>query len=68
MESLIAQISSIINDETPQEKLNIERQNQIEEIGNKIGDLYYNKFTKNVFFNALKINCVEEKKKKLNYS
>ena len=64
MESLIAQISSIINDETPQEKLNIERQNQIEEIGNKIGDLYYNKFTKNVFFNALKINCAEEKKKK----
>ena len=64
MESLITQISCIINEETPQEKLNIERQNQMEEIGNKIADIYHNKFTKNVFFNALRINCVEEKKKK----
>ena len=64
MESLITQISCIINEETPQEKLNIERQNEIEEICNNIADIYHNKFTQNVFFNALRINCVEEKKKK----
>ena len=64
MESLITQISCIINEETPQEKINIERQNQIEEIGDKIADIYHDKFIKNVFFNALKINWVECKKKK----
>ena len=64
MESLITQISRIVNEETPQEKINIERQNQIEEIGNKIADIYHDKLIKNVFFNALKINNVEEKKKK----
>ena len=64
MESLITQISRIVNEETPQEKINIERQNQIEEIGNKIADIYHDKLIKNVFFNALKINRVEEKKKK----
>ena len=64
MESLITQISRIVNEETPQEKINIKRQNQIEEIGNKIADIYHDKLIKNVFFNALKINRVEEKKKK----
>ena len=64
MESLITQISRIVNEETPQEKINVERQNQIEEIGNKIADIYHDKLIKNVFFNALKINNVEEKKKK----
>ena len=40
MESLMTQISCIINEETPQEKINIERENQIEEFGiNHIGVL-----------------------------
>ena len=64
MESLITQISCIINEETPQEKINKERQNQIEDIGTRIGDIYRNRFIKTLFFNSLKINCVEEKKKK----
>ena len=64
MESLITQISCIINEETPQEKINKERENHIEEIGDKLADIYRNKFIKTVFFNALRINCVEEKKKK----
>ena len=64
MESLMTQISCIINEETPQEKINIERETQIEDFGIKIADIYRTKFMKNVFFNALKINCVEEKKKK----
>jgi hypothetical protein len=64
MESLITQISNILNDETPQEKMNSERVVQIEEIGPKLADIYRTKFIKNVFYNALKMNCVEEKKKK----
>ena len=64
MESLITQISCIINEETPQEKINKERENQMEELGNKIADVYHDKFIKNVFINALKINAMEEKKKK----
>ena len=64
MESLITQISCIINEETPQEKINADRVNQMDEIGIKIADIYRTKFIKNLFFNALRINCVEEKKKK----
>ena len=64
MESLIIQISCIINEETPQEKINADRVNQMDEIGIKIADIYHTKFIKNLFFNALRLNCVEEKKKK----
>ena len=64
VESIITQISCIINEETPQEKINIERENQMEEIGVKIADIYHDKFIKSLFINTLKVNCLEEKKKK----
>ena len=64
VESIITQISCIINEETPQEKINIERENQMEEIGVKIADIYRDKFIKSLFINTLKVNCLEEKKKK----
>ena len=64
VESIITQISCIINEETPQEKINIERENQMEEIGVKIADIYRDKFLKSLFINTLKVNCLEEKKKK----
>ena len=64
VESLTNQISFLINEETPQEKINNEREKQMEEIGEKISDLYYDKFIKHIFFNSLKANYEEEKKKK----
>ena len=64
VESLFNQMSCIINEETPQEKINIERENQMEELGIKIADIYYDRFIKHLFFNSLKINTEEEKKKK----
>ena len=64
VESLNNQISFLINEETPQEKINNEREKKMEEIGIKIADLYYDKFIKHLFINSLKLNAEEEKKKK----
>ena len=64
VESLNNQISFLINEETPQEKINIEREIKMEEIGTKIADLYYDKFIKHLFIDSLKLNYEEEKKKK----
>ena len=64
VESLNNQISFLINEETPQEKINKEKERQIKEIGKKISDLYYDKIIKHFFLDALKLNAAEEKKKK----
>ena len=64
IESLNNQISFLINEETPQEKINSERENQMEELGIKIADVYYDKFIKHLFFDTLKVNTAEGKKKK----
>ena len=64
VESLSNQISFLINEETPQEKINLEKERQMKEIGKKIADLYYEKFIKHLFLNSLKLNAAEGKKKK----
>ena len=64
VESLSNQMSCIINEETPQEKINAEKEKQMEDLGTKIADVYHDKFIKHLFFNALKINTEEERKKK----
>ena len=64
VESISNQMSCIIKEETPQEKINAEKEKQMEELGTKIADVYYDKFIKHLFFNALKMNSEEEKKKK----
>ena len=64
VDSLSNQISFLINEETPQEKINNEKERQMEEIGNKIANIYHDKFIKHLFLNSLKLNAEEAKKKK----
>ena len=66
VESLTNQMTNLLNQETLQEKINIEREKQMEEIGKKFADVYYDKFMKHLFFNELKLNAAEEKKRKEN--
>ena len=64
VDSICNQIAFLINEETPQEKMNTEKERQMEEIGNQISDIYYDKFIKHLFLNTLKLNVEESKKKK----
>ena len=63
-ESLNKQMLTILNEETPQEKINREKENQISELGLKIADIYHEKFIKKLFLSSLKFNAIEEKRRK----